>query len=141
MNEKLVSRRFAYPITTFIAVVAIVYAIQNLIAPNLEYLSVLFGFGGETTPLGTIQFSFMMTSGVVMVIFGYLADKLTRVRILIIGVLLFSVPSVLVALVGAGMPGYVLFFVLQMVSGAGLGMTIPVTFSLTVAVVLVRLAR
>ncbi|MEX2684793.1 MAG: MFS transporter [Candidatus Sigynarchaeota archaeon] len=131
MNEKPASRNFAFPITTFIAVVAIVYAIQNLIAPNLEYLSVLFGFGGETTPMGTIQFSFMMTSGVVMVIFGYLADKLTRVRLLFAGTLLFSVPSVLVALVDTGISGYVLFFILQMISGAGLGMTIPVTFSLT----------
>ncbi|MBN2149870.1 MAG: MFS transporter [Candidatus Lokiarchaeota archaeon] len=131
MNERAAPRSFAFPITTFITVVAIVYAIQNLIAPNLEYLSVLFGFGGETTPLGSVQFSFMMTSGVVMVVFGYLADKLARVRILFAGTLLFSVPSVLVALVGAGITGYVLFFILQMVSGAGLGMTIPVTFSLT----------
>ncbi len=131
MRERPPSRGFAFPVTTFIVVISIVYALQNLIAPNLEYLSILFGFGGETTPLGTIQFSFMMTSGVVMVIFGYLADKLTRVRILFVGTLLFSVPSVFVALVGDGIPGYVLFFVLQLVSGAGLGMTIPVTFSLT----------
>jgi MFS family permease len=131
MNERTTSRSYAFPITTFIASIAIVYAVQNLIAPNLEYMSNLFGFGGETAPLGTLQSAFMMTSGVVMVIFGYLADKMARVRILFVGTLLFSIPSVLVIFVGTGVTGYTFFFILQLVSGAGLGMTIPVTFSLT----------
>ncbi|NMC05041.1 MAG: MFS transporter [Candidatus Lokiarchaeota archaeon] len=125
------ARGFAYPILVFIIVIAVVYAIQNLIAPNLQYLSNQFGFGGETTPLGTLQFTFMMSSGVTMVIFGYLADKMVRVKILLIGCLLFSIPSVLVIIVGTGFTGYVFFFILQVASGTGLGMTIPVTFSLT----------
>jgi len=124
-------QKFRLTITLCIAAIIIIFAIQNLISPNLHILSTLFGFGGDATQLGVVQFTFMFLGGASMVAFGYLSDKMNRVRILFFGTLLFSIPSILVAFVGPGIEGYALFFVLQVTSGLGLGMTYPTTFSLT----------
>jgi MFS family permease len=122
---------FHLAILLFVVAIAIVYTLQNLISPGLIVMSEYFGFGGETRQLGTLTFTFLIVGGGMTVIFGYLTDKIVRVRIFFIGVLLFAVPATLVLLVGPGRSGYVLFFVLQMVSGAGLGATYPVVFSMT----------
>ncbi len=115
----------------FILVVAIVYALQNLISPALKEITTFFGFEeSDAVPLGMLTFAFTLLSGGSMLIFGYLADKSARVRKLFLGALIFSVSSACTILVPELLPGYVMFFVLQLVCGFGFGMIIPNAFSL-----------
>lgn len=106
-------QKFRLTIILCIVAIIVIFAIQNLISPNIQILSPLFGFGGDVTQLGVVQFSFMLLGGASMVAFGYLSDKMNRVRILFFGTLLFSIPSLLIIFVGPGIEGYVLFFMLQ----------------------------
>ncbi|MHA1791403.1 MAG: MFS transporter, partial [Promethearchaeota archaeon] len=128
--KKSSSPSFHFSMYLFTTIVALVYAAQNLISPALITISNYFGFGGEKRQLGELTFSFMILSGISMIIFGYLADKLTRVRILIIGTIIYSIPLTFVALVPSSNAGFSLFFLLQMISGFGFGAVIPNIFSL-----------
>ena len=121
---------FAISIILFISIVALLYSIQNLMSPGLETMSVYFGFGGDTIQLGVLTFTFTIIGGITMIFFGYLSDKLTRVRILFSGSILFSIASTLTLFVTPDYNGYLLFFVLQIFVGFGFGALIPATFSL-----------
>ncbi len=121
---------FSASVLLFIISVAIVYSIQNLISPGLLTMSNYFGFGGDKTQLGTLTFSFTLTSGGSIIIFGYLTDKIKRVRMLILGAAIVAVSAMLTILVVPNLDGFNLFFALQMVFGMGVGGIIPTTFSL-----------
>jgi MFS family permease len=114
----------------FIATVTLISSVSNMISPNLLIISAYFGFGGNTVPLGILTSSFTFLSGVIMLIFGYLADKIVRKWIVISGALIFSVFSTLTILVPPGFFGYVLFFIFTIMTGVGYGALIPSTFSL-----------
>lgn len=114
----------------FIATVTLISSVSNMISPNLLIISAYFGFGGNTVPLGILTSSFTFLSGVTMLIFGYLADKIVRKWIVISGALIFSVFSTLTILVPPGFFGYVLFFIFTIMTGVGYGALIPSTFSL-----------
>ena len=77
MNNKS-GESTALSLSLFIIIVALIYSTQNMISPNLLVISVYFGFRGDTFPLGVLTFTFTILSGVSMIIFGYLADKITR---------------------------------------------------------------
>lgn len=89
-----------------------------------------FGFGGGVTELGILTFTFTILSGVSMVIFGYLADKITRKWIVLFGTLVYSIFALLTILVPSGISGYYLFFFLTCMTGIGFGAIIPSVFSL-----------
>jgi MFS family permease len=114
----------------FITIVALINSTQNMISPNLLIISKYFGFGKDITPLGVLTFSFIILSGVVMVIFGYLADKITRKWILLFGILIYSISSILTIFVPPGIGGYYMFFFITFGFGIGFGAIIPSTFSL-----------
>ena len=114
----------------FITTVAIVYSTQNMISPNLIVISVYFGFGGGATELGVLTFTFTILSGVSMVIFGYLADKITRKWIVFFGTMVYSIFALLTILVPSGISGYYLFFFLTCMTGIGFGAIIPSIFSI-----------
>ena len=114
----------------FITIVALINSTQNMISPNLLTISKYFGFGKDITPLGVLTFSFIILSGVVMVIFGYLADKITRKWILLFGILIYSISSILTIFVPPGIGGYYMFFFITFGFGIGFGAIIPSTFSL-----------
>ncbi len=114
----------------FITIVALVNSTQNMISPNLLVISKYFGFGKNVTPLGVLAFSFIILSGVVMVIFGYLADKITRKWILLFCVIIFSISSLLTIFVPPGINGYYMFFIIICINGVGFDGIIPSTFSL-----------
>ena len=114
----------------FIATVTLISSVSNMISPNLLIISAYFGFGGNTVPLGILTSSFTFLSGVTMLIFGYLADKIVRKWIVIGGALIFSVFSTLTILVPPGFFGYILFFIFTIMTGVGYGALIPSTFSL-----------
>nr|MDO8083872.1 MFS transporter [Candidatus Sigynarchaeum springense] len=113
-----------------ILIVAIVYAIQNLISPALKEISQYFGFGTNTSQLGVLTSAFTILGGGSMLIFGYLADKSARVKKLFVGTVIFSVSATCTIFIPEQLPGYVIFFMLQLVCGFGFGMIIPNTFSL-----------
>ena len=114
----------------FITVVALINSAQYLISPNLLVISKYFGFGKSITALGILTFSFLILSGVAMLIFGYLADKIVRKWILFAGVLIYSISSIFTIFVPSGINGYYMFFLITIVIGIGVGATIPTTFSL-----------
>jgi MFS family permease len=101
-----------------------------MISPNLLTISEYFGFGKNVTPLGILAFSFIILSGVAMLIFGYLADKIVRKWILLIGVMIYSISSIFTIGVPPGIRGYYLFFFITIFIGVGFGAIIPSTFSL-----------
>jgi len=129
MDEK--SRNSAVlSLLLFTITTAIVYTFSNMISPNLIAISEYFGFRGEATELGVLTFTFTILSGVSMVIFGYLADKITRKWIVFFGIMVYSIFALLTILVPSGISGYYLFFFLTCMTGLGFGAVIPSIFSL-----------
>lgn len=117
-------------IILFITIVTLISSISNMISPNLLIISNYFGFGGNTTPLGILTFSFTILTGIAMLIFGILADKIIRKWIVFIGTIIFSIFSFLTIFIPSGLTGYFLFFFLTIITGIGYGALIPCIFSL-----------
>jgi len=114
----------------FIIITTITYSFQNMIPPNNYVISDYFGFGKDISQLGFLTFSFMIVSGISMLLFGYLTDKLIRKWIVFFGILIYSTFVSLVILVPPGTSGYFLFFILMCMMGIGFGAIIPSIFSL-----------
>ncbi len=114
----------------FILIATLISSISNMISPNLIAISYFFGFGGDTTPLGVLTFSFTLASGIFMLIFGYLADKITRKWIVFCGAFIFSLFALLTIVIPSGGGGYILFFFLTIITGVGYGALVPSIFSL-----------
>jgi MFS family permease len=114
----------------FILIATLISSISNMISPNLIAISYYFGFSGDTTPLGVLTFSFTLATGIFMLIFGYLADKITRKWIVFCGALIFSLFALLTIVVPSGGRGYVLFFFITIITGIGYGALVPSIFSL-----------
>jgi MFS family permease len=101
-----------------------------MISPNLEIISNFFGFGGSTAQLGVLTSTFTILSGISIVLFGYLSDKITRKWIVLFGSLFYSIFSILTILVYPNINGYYLFFIFTSLNGIGFGAIIPSIFSL-----------
>ena len=114
----------------FITIIALINSAQYLISPNLFVITKYFGFGRSVTALGILTFSFLILSGLAMLIFGYLADKIVRKWILFGGVIVYSIASIFTIFVPSGINGYYIFFLITIIIGIGFGATIPSTFSL-----------
>jgi MFS family permease len=114
----------------FIIIITLVYSVQNMISPNILEISNYFGYAGDLSQLGFLTFSFTILSGISMIIFGYLADKITRKWIVLLGTIIYSTFACLVILVPKGISGYNLFFFLTCMSGIGFGAIVPSIFSL-----------
>jgi len=117
-------------IILFVLIISFVYSTQYMISPNLELISLYFGFEGNTSPLGILIFSFTIVSGISLLVFGYLADKIKRKWILFSGSVLFSLFSLLTLFVPSGISGYFLFFLLTSINAIGFGAIVPSIFSL-----------
>jgi len=101
-----------------------------MISPNLLIISNFFGFGGNTAPLGTLTFTFTIMTGITMLFFGFLTDKIVRKWIVLTGTLVFSVFSLFTILVPAGQYGFQVFYAITIIIGVGYGALIPSIFSL-----------
>lgn len=117
-------------ILLFIVILSLVNSVQNMISPNLEIISYYFGFGGETAQLGILTSTFTILSGISIIFFGYLADKITRKWIVLSGTIFYSIFSLFTIFVSPNLNGYYLFFFLTSMSGIGFGAIIPSIFSL-----------
>jgi MFS family permease len=114
----------------FVLMITLINSVSNMISPNLIAISNYFGFGGNTAPLGFLTFSFMIFTGITMLIFGYLADKIIRKWIVFIGSLISSLFTLCVILIPGGMTGYFIFYIITIITGIGYGSVIPSVFSL-----------
>ncbi|MFX1338459.1 MAG: MFS transporter [Promethearchaeota archaeon] len=128
--EKTTKSTSILSLILFITIVALINSAQYMISPNLLTISKYFGFGKNITPLGILAFSFIILSGVAMLIFGYLADKIIRKWILLIGVMIYSISAIFTIGVPPGINGYYMFFMITIFIGIGFGAIIPSTFSL-----------
>jgi len=117
-------------IILFVLIITLINSVSNMISPNLLVISSYFGFGGDTAPIGVLTFSFMIFTGITMLIFGYLADLIVRKWIVFFGALIFSVFSLFTITVPTGIFGYSIFFFLTILTGIGYGALIPSIFSL-----------
>lgn len=117
-------------ILLFVTIVALSYCIKDMINPGEQTMNYYFGFGADAGPIGFLAFSFTLISGFAMIFFGYLADKMVRVRILLIGSFLYSISAILTIIVPSDITGYYIFFTLQIIYGIGFGAIIPNMFSL-----------
>jgi len=117
-------------ILLFIVIIALVNSTQNMISPNLEDISIYFGFGGATSQLGALTFVFMFISGLSIAIFGYFADKITRKWLVVLGSLVYSISSILTMFVAEGTIGFYTFLFFMALDGVGFGIIIPSIFSL-----------
>jgi len=117
-------------IILFVLIITLINSVSNMISPNLLVISSYFGFGGDTAPIGVLTFSFMIFTGITMLIFGYLADKIVRKWIVFFGSLIFSIFSLFTITVPTGIVGYSVFFFLTILTGIGYGALIPSIFSL-----------
>jgi len=117
-------------IILFVLIITLINSVSNMISPNLLVISNYFGFGGDTAPIGVLTFSFMIFTGITMLIFGYLADKIVRKWIVFFGSLIFSIFSLFTITVPTGTIGYSVFFFLTILTGIGYGALIPSIFSL-----------
>jgi len=117
-------------IVLFITIVTLIHTVSNMVSPNLIIISSFFGFGGNTTPLGTLVSTFTLITGIVMLIFGFLADKIIRKWIVFFGSLVFSTFSFLTIFVPPGSFGYIIFYLLTIMTGIGFGAILPSIFSL-----------
>ena len=129
MNERTRDWSFL-SISLFIIIIALVNSTQNMISPNLEEISMYFGFGGATSQLGALTFVFMIISGISIAIFGYFADKITRKWLVVLGSLLYSISSICTISVPAGSIGFYAFLFFTALDGIGFGIIIPSIFSL-----------
>ena len=114
----------------FILIITLVYSVSNMISPNILEISNYFGYAGDLSQLGFLTFFFTILSGISMIIFGYLADKITRKWIVFMGTLIYSSFASLVIIVPAGISGYYIFFFLTCMTGIGFGAIVPSIFSL-----------
>jgi len=114
----------------FIIILSLVYSVQNMISPNLEIISYYFGFEGRTAELGVLTSTFTIITGFSVILFGYLADKITRKWIVLLGTLIYSIFSIFIIFVSPNIRGYYLFFFLTSMNGVGFGAIIPSIFSL-----------
>ena len=126
-KESLVS---LLTILLFIIIASLAYGDQSIISPNLGYITESFGFGEDTSPIGFLTFVFTLLTALSILIFGIAADKYTRKWICFIGSLLYSIASIISILIPEGVEGYWFFFITRAINGIGLGMIIPVIFSI-----------
>jgi MFS family permease len=117
-------------ILLFIIIVSLTYGDQNIISPNLKYITESFGFGDDTSPLGVLTFFFTLLTAFSMALFGFLTDRYTRKWICFFGSLIYSISSIITILVPDGILGYVIFFFTRALNGIGLGAIVPTIFSL-----------
>ncbi len=96
---------------------------QMVMSPNIAEIEREFGIGDSA--IGAIQGAFTVVGAVVSLAWGYMADRFSRKRLLLIGVLVGEIPCFLSAFVGS----YGQLFVTRALTGIGVGAVFPVVFS------------
>lgn len=110
-------------------VTALLFADQNLMAPNLTQIAAEFGFDAveRDTKLGSLlSAAFFLVGGVVSLGAGWLTDRWSRKWLFVGVVLVGEIPCVMTGFVRS----YGELFVARMLTGIGLGAALPLLYSL-----------
>ncbi|AKI96721.1 MFS transporter [Kosmotoga pacifica] len=96
---------------------------QMVMAPNIGRIEQEFGIGDRE--IGYIAGSFTIIGAILSLIWGFLADKYNRKKLLLISVLVGEIPCFLSAFA----TNYPQLFLLRALTGIGIGAVFPVVFS------------
>ena len=107
----------------------LMFADQNLMAPNLTEIARSFGFTDvqrDTLLGGNISFWYWVVGGVTTLAVGYLADRFSRKRLFIAVMLIGTIPCFMTGFVET----YTQLVIARALTGIRVGAAIPLTFSL-----------
>ena len=96
---------------------------QMVMSPNIAEIKREFGI--EDSAIGAIQGAFTVVGALVSLAWGYMADRFSRKRLLLFGVLVGEIPCFLSAFVQS----YPQLFLTRALTGIGVGAVFPVVFS------------
>lgn len=102
----------------------ILYADQNVMSPSIEFIEKEFHVGDRE--IGIVGSAFTLVAAVVTLLWGYLTDKFSRKTLLVIAILLGEIPCFLTAFAR----NYTELLILRVLTGIGIGGTVPIAFSL-----------
>lgn len=102
----------------------ILLADQNVMSPNIQAIEDEFKIGDKE--IGIIGSAFTLVAAVISLLWGYLTDKFSRKTLLIVATLLGEVPCFLTGFATS----YHQMLFLRILTGIGIGGTVPVAFSL-----------
>lgn len=125
----LSAKRRMYMVAIFCLTAALLYADQNLLAPNLTAIADDFGFDAQEKDrylAGYVSAAFYMVGAPAALLFGYLSDTMNRRNLLFVAVLLGEGPCMLTYFVTE----YWQLLTLRLLTGISLGGTLPLVFSL-----------
>ncbi|MEM3086301.1 MAG: MFS transporter [Halobacteria archaeon] len=101
------------------------FADQGILIPFYDQVQKEFGL--SQTAVGVIGSSFIAVVGVVMVLWGFFADKYSRKKLLLFGAFLWSITAYAVTWVRT----YEELLLVRTLGGIGIGSFFPVAFSMT----------
>ena len=97
---------------------------QAALVPN--YLLIEAEFGVSHSQMGAISSVFIVIGALMVLLWGYWADKYSRKKLLVMGTLLGEIPCFLTAFV----QNYSQLFIMRSLTGLGIGILLPVGSSL-----------
>lgn len=120
----MVKEREYLGIVGLILIAIFLTADQAALVPN--YLLIEAEFGVSHTQMGAISSVFIVIGAVMVLLWGYWADKYSRKKLLVMGTLLGEIPCFLTAFVQS----YSQLFIMRSLTGLGIGILLPVGSSL-----------
>ncbi|CAE7562671.1 unnamed protein product [Symbiodinium natans] len=122
-----------YTLGLLLIVAMCLHADQNLAAPNLSAIADEF----ELSPLekdsklgGQVQLGFFFVGGITSLALGPLADRMNRVNLLLLVVILGSVPCALIKYIPSGSNGFLWYLLCRVLTGISVGGSFPLLYSL-----------
>jgi MFS family permease len=97
---------------------------RALLPPN--YNLIMAEFGKTESEVGLISTLFMITAAICTVIFGFLNDRVNRKWLLFGGSIYYSITSILTGYA----PTYELLMLFKILTGIGIGVVLPVSYSI-----------
>lgn len=120
----MVKEREYLGIVGLILIAIFLTADQAALVPN--YLLIEAEFGVSHTQMGAISSVFIVVGALMVLLWGYWADKYSRKKLLVMGTLLGEIPCFLTAFIQS----YNQLFIMRSLTGLGIGILLPVGSSL-----------
>ncbi len=114
----------AFGVASIIAIGALNFGDQFALTPNYTLIEKEFGI--SHAEMGLVGSCFMSTFAISLLIFGYLADKYSRKKLLLTGTTIWSVLSIATYFVTS----YNQLLVVRTVGGIGMGCLMPIAYSM-----------
>lgn len=102
----------------------ILNADQNVMSPSIQFIENEFNIGDRE--IGIVGSAFTLVAAVVTLLWGYLTDKFSRKLLLILAIFLGEIPCLLTAFA----QNYQQLLILRVLTGIGIGGTVPIVFSI-----------